>query len=250
MKSIKNHFLILIIITLANATNAANAAEKVISLTSNEFPPYHSNSLMNQGPVTELIIAAYERVGYRVEVTYFPWARGDFFASKGQDYDGVISIWRTKERENKYFFSDSYMDNEIGFYKRKSNVIKYSSYKALKQYTVGTVISYANPPGFDSEKLNVKPMVTDKLNIMKLCHDRVDLVLIDRLMAQYLISTNLKECQEEVDWMLPALEIKPMHLAISKNAKDGIEKINNFNRGLNLIRTDGTLNSILRKHGF
>jgi polar amino acid transport system substrate-binding protein len=247
MKSIKNHFLILILIILSFA---ANAADKVISLASIEFPPYHSKNLMNHGPVTELIIEAYKRVGYRVEIAYFPWARGDHEASKGEKYDGMISIWRNEEREARYFFSDSYMDNEIVFYKRKSNVIKYSSYKALKQYTVGTVISYANPLGFDSEKLNVKPVVTDELNIMKLCHGRVDLVLIDRLVAEYLISTKPKECQEEVGWMQPALEIKSMHLAISKNAKNGIEKINIFNRGLNLIRTDGTLKSILKKHGF
>ncbi len=247
MKRIKNIFLIFISITLGFA---ADAAEKVISLTSIEFPPYHSKNLMNQGPVTELIIAAYNRVGYRVEVAYFPWARGEHEARKGDKYDGVISIWHNPKREKKYFFSNSYMNNEIGFYKRKSNTIKYKSYKELQKYTIGTVISYANPPGFDNAKLNVKPMVTDKINITKLCHNRIDLVLIDRIMAEHLISKVRKNCHSKIDWMLPALEIKPMHLAISRNAKNGLKKVNDFNRGLDIIKNDGTLQSILKKHGF
>jgi polar amino acid transport system substrate-binding protein len=247
MKSIKILFILFNLVTLGLT---ANAAEKVISLTSNEFAPYHSKNLKNQGPVTELIIAAYNRVGYRVEVAYFPWARGEYEASKGEKYDGVISIWRNETREKKYFFSDAYMDNEIGFYKRKSNLIQYSSYKALKKYIIGTVLSYANPPGFDSAQLNVEPVVADELNIMKLCHNRIDLVLIDRLMAEYLISKKLKKCQSELDWMLPALEIKPMHLAISKKSKDALKKVNDFNRGLEIIRKDGTLNLILKNHEF
>ncbi len=221
MKSINNLFLILTLISLGLA---ANATEKVISLTSIEFPPYHSKNLKNHGPVTELIITAFERVGYRVEVAYFPWARGEYLARKGQQYHGVISMWKNKEREKKYLYSDAYMDNEIGFYKRKSNVMQYSSYQALKNYTIGTVIAYANPPGFDSAKLNVKPMVTDELNIAKLCEERIDLVLIDKLMAKYLISKTRKRCHNKIDWMLPALEIKPMHMAISRNTKNGIQK--------------------------
>ncbi len=247
MKSIKNFLLIF---TLISLSLGANAAEKVISLTSIEFPPYHSKDLMNHGPVTELIITAFERVGYRVEVAYFPWARGEYLASKGDKYHGVISIWYNKNRDKKYFFSDSYMDNEIGFYKRKSNIIQYSSYQALKKYTIGTVIAYANPPGFDSAQLNVKPMVTDMLNIAKLCEERIDLVLIDKLMAKHLLSKTRKKCHDQVDWMLPALEVKPMHLAISRKAKDGLKKVNAFNRGLKLIKKDGTLKSILKKHGF
>lgn len=247
MKSINN---LLLILTLASLSLAANAEDKVISLTSNEFPPYHAKSLMNQGPVTELIVAAYKRVGYRVEVAYFPWARGEYLASKGEKYHGVISIWYSKERGKKYIYSDPYMDNEVGFYKFKSNTIKYTSYEALKNYTIGTVNGYANPPGFDSANLNVKPVVTDELNIAKLCNERIDLVLIDRLMAVHLIKKNNKKCKSKVNWMLPALEIKPMHLAISRNAENGLEKINDFNRGLKLIKKDGTLKAILRKHGF
>ena len=187
MKSIKNIFLIYILITFGSA---AHAEDKVISLTSNEFPPYHAKSLMNQGPVTELIIAAYERVGYRVVVTYFPWARGDYLARKGGKYHGVISLWYNKERGKRYLYSDPYMDNEVGFYKRKSNAITFTSYKALQEFTIGTVINYANPPGFDAANLNVKPVVTDELNIAKLCNERINLVLIDRLMAEHLISKN------------------------------------------------------------
>ncbi len=247
MKNIKNLFLIFILITLSLATHAA---EKVISLTSNEFPPYHAESLMNQGPVTELIIAAYKSVGYRVEVAYFPWARGEYLASKGEKYQGVLSMWYTKEREKRYFYSDAYMDNEIGFYKYKSNIMQYTSYDALKKYTIGTVIAYANPPGFDAAMLNVKPVVTDELNIAKLCNERIDLVLIDRLMAEHLISTKNKGCQHIIDWMLPAIETKPMYLGISRNVKDGLKKVNAFNRGLKIIKKDGTLKAILKKHGF
>lgn len=50
-------------------------AEKLISLTSAEYPPYYGKELNNQGPVTEIVNQAFAKVGYKVMIDFFPWAR-------------------------------------------------------------------------------------------------------------------------------------------------------------------------------
>jgi ABC-type amino acid transport substrate-binding protein len=48
----------------------------------------------------------------------------------------------------------------------------------------------------------------------------------------------------------PVLEQKDLFLCISKNAKDSVNKINAFNKGLEKLKSNGELNKILKKHGF
>ncbi len=247
MKRINKAFLIFLFIIWPPLSQAD---DNVIYLTSNEFPPYHGEHLLHQGPVIELIRAVFMRVGYKVEIEFLPWARGEHEARKGIYYDGVVSIWRTTEREKWYLYSASYMKNEVGLYKRKADSIKYKNYQDLMTYKIGTVIAYANPPGFDQAKLDVKEVVADSLNIAKLCHERIDLVLIDKRMAEHIIKTIQQDCENMIEWLEPALEIKPMYVAISKKAKNAHKKIADFNRGLQLLKNDGTFKAILNKHGF
>lgn len=98
--------------------------------------------------------------------------------------------------------------------------------------------------------MKTEEVTSDEQNIRKIYHERVDLILIDKGVAQYLIATKFPEYQEELEWMEPALEHVAQHLVLSKQVAEYRIKLNDFNEGLRLITEDGTLQRILTKHGF
>jgi len=229
---------------------AIEAGQKSVTLAVTEYPPYYGEHLEGQGPLSEIIITAYQRMGYEVRLEFFPWARALETAQDGT-VDGIFSMWYRADREEWFAFSDPMVPNEIGFYKWTSDTISFERLEDLEPYVVGVVRGYANTPEFDQASYITKEEATDdEMNIRKLCKQRVDLILTDKELARYLIDTNYPECSDSLEWMEPALEIVPQYLAISRLAADYQTKLNDFNEGLKRITEDGSLQQILTKHGF
>lgn len=225
------------------------AAEKTISLTSAEYPPYYGEKLKDKGPVTEIIAEAYKSVGYRIEVFFFPWKRGEMYARKGV-YDGMFPPWHSEEREKYFVFSDPIFPNQIGFYKRKGVSIKFKSFDDLKDLVIGIVRGYVNPKGFDEADLYTVEVTYDIQNLKRLAKNRIDLALIDKRLADFLIDIELPDFRDSLEWMEPALEYKMQYLCISKKTKNPGLLINQFNKGLKSIKKSGMYHRILSKHGF
>ncbi len=51
-------------------------AEKKVTLTSTEAPPYSGEKLKNQGVSIDIIRAAFNIVGYKIKVKFFPLETG------------------------------------------------------------------------------------------------------------------------------------------------------------------------------
>ncbi len=231
-------------------TVQAYASEKEIFLTSAEYPPYFGKELENQGFITEIIREAFNRVGYDLKIEFYPWKRAEMMAKKGLS-DGMFPPWHTKEREKWFIFSNPIPPpNTIVFYKLKNKKISLETYQDLQPYRIGSVLGYAYPKDFIEAKLKNNIFYTDKELITKLVQRKIDLAIIDRIQAAYLLETNYPKQKDNFDVMEPPLEIKQQHLVISKKTKNGQRKINDFNRGLKMIKDDGTFDEILKKHGF
>ncbi len=226
------------------------ASEKKIFLTSAEYPPYYGEKLENQGFVTEVIREAFKRVGYEVKVKFFPWARCEMMAKKGY-FDGMFPPWHTKERAKWFVFSNPIPPpNTIGFYKQKDKKITFKTYQDLMPYRIGSVLGYSYPEDFMKTDLRNNKSYTDEMLITKLVQGRIDLALIDKIQAEYLLKTKFPKQSDKFEFMEPPIEIKQQHLVISKRVKNAKKIISDFNRGLKTIIIDGTFKDILKKHGF
>ena len=112
------------------------------------------------------------------------------------------------------------------------------------------VRGYANSPEFDAADFLKKDVAnSDLVNLKKLLTKRVDLIVIDELLAKYLSNKSLKEGMEQLEFMEPPLEVKPVYLLVSKKINGGEEIVKEFNAGLQAISEDGTLNKIIRAGG-
>lgn len=224
-------------------------AEGPLSLATLEWAPYVGKHLPNKGFTTEIVTAVLERAGYRVDITFMPWARVLRRVARGEA-DAMYPAYYSKERDRIYALSDPFAQSFLVFYKRAEDDIAYTSLRALQGYRIGVVRGYVNAPAFDEAAfLRKEAADSDESNLRKLLKGRIDLAVIDRHTARHLIATRIPEAAGRLVPLAPPLQIKPLYLGVSRRISRHDAIVEDFNRSLSEARSDGTLNAIQRKHG-
>lgn len=90
----------------------------------------------------------------------------------------------------------------------------------------------------------------DEQNLLKLFKRHVDLVLVDKIQAQYIINSNIPEAASKLEWLDPPAHVDIQYLVISRKAAGYETLLADFNEGLAGMTADGTLQAIMAKHGF
>ncbi|MCP4050192.1 MAG: ABC transporter substrate-binding protein, partial [bacterium] len=140
--------------------------------------------------------------------------------------------------------------NIIGFYKQKDKKIIFKTFQDLKRYRIGSVLGYAYPKEFLEANLRNNKSYTDEVLMEKLVQGKIDLALIDKIQAEYLLNKKHADQSDKFVFLEPPIEIKDQHLVISKKTKNAQKIINDFNHGLKIIIDDGTFKDILKRHNF
>jgi polar amino acid transport system substrate-binding protein len=226
----------------------APAAEPV-QLVSTEYPPYMGAALPNGGITLDIVTRAFRRAGYEPTVTFRPWARALDEAKDGQ-YDGVVFVWRSPDREKWLAFSDALPTNQIGFYKLKSERIPFRTLTDLRPYLIGVGRGYVNPPAFEAAGLNTENGLDDGENLRKLAAHRLDMVLIDRGVAAYLLRGSLARFADDLEWVDPPIEEQVQYLGMPLDRPGYQAKLAAFNRALASLYADGTVKSLVTELGF
>jgi len=226
-----------------------SASAEVVRLVTTEYPPYYAASLPEKGVVSAITTAAFKKVGYEVTVDFLPWARAIAEVEKG-DYDGLLGAWHSAEREKFLVYSEPLIDNEIGFMAVKERNLAFKTLTDLKPYKVGTVRGYANPANFTEAGLSAEEASDDLTNLKKLVAGRIDLVLIDKALGEYLLAGQLADSKAKVGWIDPPVSKIPMFNGFSKNKSGYEQRAADFNKGLSLLRSSGEFSEITKKYGF
>lgn len=220
-----------------------------VSLTSLDWEPYIGQNLKNGGYVAEIVREAFARSGYKVKIAYLPWARTVLMARRGS-YDGYFPEYFAEELKTDFLISDPFPGGPLVFYKRKADTLNFKNLEDLKPYRFGIVRGYVNTAEFDAaDYLDKDPAVDDLTNLRKLLAKRVNLILIDKYVAEHLLKKHLPTRKEELESMEPPLEIKDLFLCLSRKDPKAQEKLEAFNKGLTQMKADGTIAVILAKHG-
>ena len=226
------------------------AKDKIVYLATLNWKPYVGNDLQHKGFTSQIVIEAFKRAGYTVEIAFKPWARVLKEVDKGK-YDAAYPAYYSDERAAKYSFSHPFSKSMLGFYKRKKDKITFKTLHDLKPYKIGVVRGYVNPPDFDKSKyLKKEKANSDEENIRKLIKRRLDMIVIDKIVAQYIVNNSYPKWQDELEFMEPALEGKHLYVMFSKHAQGFEQKLKDFNAALKEMIQDGTVKKIMLGHGF
>ena len=201
-------------------------AAKQITLASIDYPPFYGKTLPENGPMTEVITRAYAKLGYKVNVVFLPWARAMEWSRKGR-IDGMLGVWYSTKRIADFRYSNPIMPNEIGFYKRKDDKISYQNYDDLKKqgYVLGSVRGYVQPTGLEESGIPIMYVNDDVQNFKILSKKRVDLIVVDKEYAKYMLEQPaLSKFAENIEWMAPVLEKKQQYLIISQKGERQVSK--------------------------
>jgi polar amino acid transport system substrate-binding protein len=246
---LRRRWWLLLVMGLAAALQTPAHARKLV-LAATEYPPYYSESLDRGGPVAELTVAALRRAGYEVEVRFMPWARALKLGELGK-VDGLVGVWRSPEREAAFVYSQPVVSNRIELCRLRGRApAHFTTFEALKPFTVGVVRGYADPPGLAAAGVHTESVTHDLQNLRKLAAGHVDLVLIDSRVAHYLIERNLGREGGSIECIQPPVQEHPQYLVVSRSVADAATIVAGFNERLEEMRHSGEFEQIAARWGW
>jgi polar amino acid transport system substrate-binding protein len=233
--------LVLFVLLAAAAAFSATASDKVIRLTSLEWPPYSGAKVDQQGASVAVVRAAAEAMGYTLEVKFFPWNRAVAMAQDGASgFHGYFPEYHSDDVASSFVLSDPIGSGPLGFVEASAAPVAWSSLADLKGKAVGTVDGYVNTAEFDAltakGEIKAEAVSDDLTNIKKVGAGRIGLAVIDRNVMNYLLGTDasLAPMKGKVQFNARLLEDKALYIAFQKSPK-GEEAAKVINEGLKKI---------------
>jgi polar amino acid transport system substrate-binding protein len=227
----------------------AHSENKIITVSTGEWPPFISENLKYHGVAARIISESFALQGIQVRYGWFPWKRSYDNVSNGS-WD-ASAIWAvTSQRRKDVLFSDPIIENKTVLFFRKSSLIAWESYDDLTGLVIGATDGYFNGDEFaQAEKkglITVERTNTESSNFKKLAANRLDAVIAE-IDAGYEIMRRTLTV-EQID----SIVVSPKnmasfsnHLIISKKIEDAEALISAFNIGLKKLTESGKVNQYL-----
>jgi len=164
-----------------------------VRLAAEEWPPFVSAALPEQGVSGAYVGAVFARIGSAVAIDYFPWKRTMEVGMNDPHYAGLLAVWRTPQRETQCYFSPPIGStmNVLAFLKEAPVLV--SSLSELRDASIGIVAGYSNGEEFDGlvrrGTLHVQEGVNDEINLRKLLNKRFDAMVIEKRVLRHLLAS-------------------------------------------------------------
>lgn len=232
--------------------NDASKPEKIIIATG-EWAPYTSESMDGKGFMSEIVAAIMDDMGLDYEVKFYPWERCEKMVENDFAW-ATFPYAKNDERQAKYLFSESMGNASPKFFYNKNNKnaskFKFDSYDDIRNYKIGASIGSFYVETFKEENIDVELVENEEQGMKMLINGRIDLYPINDLAA----ATVLKESFPDEIKNIVAID-KPLnpeagglHMMASKTYPESQKLINDFNKSLENIKTNGKLDEILVKY--
>jgi polar amino acid transport system substrate-binding protein len=220
-----------------------------LRLATLDWEPYAGQAPDNKGFNADIVTEAFKRAGYQVKIDVLPWDRAIEEALKG-NYDGAFPEYYSKERSQDFVYSHSFSDSLLVFYKRYETSVTYKTLKDLRPYKIGTVRGQINTDEFDNAVYLMKIEAdSDEENLRKLAKGDLDLIVIDKFVAQYLTKTKVPEAAGKISPIEPPLIIRNLFVILPKKNPDAERRARGFNKALDSMIKDGTVKAIMTGAG-
>ncbi|WP_052710053.1 substrate-binding periplasmic protein [Azospirillum thiophilum] len=226
------------------------AQDKVVRLTSLDWPPFSGDALKDKGAAVAVVRAAFAAVGYELRVGFYPWNRTVALAKEGGDVQGYFPEYAGAEVENDFILSVPLGTSPLGFAERSQAPVTWNSLDDLATKRIGIVDGYVNTAELDARiadgRLRADKANSDATNLKKLAAGRIDLAVIDLAVMNDLLRTNpdLTGLASGLRFNAKPLEDKTLHIAFHKG-EDGKALARLFAEGLAKIDAKAILSQAL-----
>ena len=220
------------------------AQTETLKLSFDVWPPF-TNVEGERSLATDIVKTALDRVN--IGSSY----QADDFETvlegiSDGSYDGSPALWKSEEREQELLFSDPYLENQLILVSRKGINVDYTSFSELERRRIGLVKDYAY--GDSLTKIVDAQIVygkDDQENLVNLLSAKVDYMLVDALLMQYLLKYELNDVSALLEFAEEPLIVKPLHMALRKDLPDAATVIEQFNAEVKKMMNEGVYNQLL-----
>lgn len=227
--------------------NSGEVGAREIRICTVSWEPFYGPEMSRNGFVAEITSAAFAAVGHDARFEFMPWARAMLEVKQG-DRDMLMGLYKNDERADTYQFTDSiYPTTNVIIARKEIGIREYTSLRDLEDYSIGFGRGWSFGQEFDrADYLNKQPTNDQRLSLRKLFAGRVDMVASSFGRFRYLAKQEGFDL-DKVVVLDPPLSKDYLFNAFSPRLDNADELIAEFNRGLGIIREDGTFDRILSK---
>lgn len=228
---------------------AASGAGETVTLSTNEWPPFLSETLEHNGLAARIVREAFAAEGISVRYRFLPWKRAYHDALSGA-VDGSVVWSRTEEREQEMLFSDPVIETNYVFFHRKETPFRWSGMEDLRGLRVGGIdgFNYGEPfwKARQEQLFVFEGVAADEQNYRKLIAGRIDLFPQELQVGRYQLSRSLSPGDaRRITFHPRSLKTGTSHLIMSKSSPGSARLIQTFNKGLKKLRETGKMKQML-----
>lgn len=241
--------ILLALLFLLAPAQAQQQTKPVLKLAANYWEPYTGPNIPGQGAATEIVVTAFAHAGYPVQVQFMPWSRVLAMAYAGQ-VDGIVGIWFTTQRSTRLLYSESYLVNELNFYRGPAGRCDDPSPNESPPPRVGVGRDYDYSDTFLA-KYGTWLAPGDRIlyNLLKLKAGRIDMLLEDKYTLHFAMSEHAKALgpiQIMPCSVTPQMKL-PLHFSINANFPHAQQVISDFNAEIRKMKQNGEIGAILNR---
>lgn len=229
-----------------------NGQGSTLCLATSPYAPYiiydeASNEI--KGIDIDILKEIYKREKIDLDILITPWDTSLKMISEGV-CDMIPNISMTPDRARMMAFSDSYRDEEVfAFYSHKDAGHRLDSIRDLQGKRVGIIDDYTYFDEFDKNaEIRKDPCINEDILFNKLQKGQVDAIILEEMTGDYYLSNVVAGKQVvKASYKKVVRRDNVSNMAYTK-AKDMSSYMEVFNRGMQHIREDGTLDAIVKKY--
>ncbi|WP_229591276.1 substrate-binding periplasmic protein [Pseudodesulfovibrio sediminis] len=217
------------------------------------IPPYifsEEDGICKRGITKEIFDELFGRLGIRYEIRLVPWARALYCAKHGE-CDGIPLLMKNTERAAFLTYSDPVVENSDLIYYRPDRLgnFRWNTLDDLKDLSIGLVRGYTYSERLlktiRHHNIPVRYAKDSELNFSMLHAGRVDIIVEDETVAGPLLDRHPR-WSKDIRPTQRAVSSYYWHIGLSRKSPL-VQHLDDINRALEAMRTDGSLETILNK---
>ncbi|MGV8920455.1 MAG: substrate-binding periplasmic protein [Pseudomonas sp.] len=201
---------------LLTCLSFAALGEKLRIVTEPWAPYVYLENGQPRGLDYEATAIVFQRLGIDVEWQFLPWKRCLAMLEQGQA-DGALDIFQNPEREKLLLYpNEPLSDVEWVLFYANARPHPFQNLNDLRGLTVGVSPGYVYGQDFENSPLFIREGASShEANFGKLLLGRIDLVITDRRVGEYVL--NEIKARDQVTQSPTVISKRPQYLAVRKN---------------------------------
>jgi polar amino acid transport system substrate-binding protein len=232
-----------LVAVVVSAFVVLSAEPRTLRLVSTAWPPF-TNDTGQPRFALDLVEAAFSRIGVTSTTAIVPAPQFTSALMSGA-FDGSGAAWKDPQREAALIFSDPYLENRLVLVGRRGSDVSATSLTSLGGKRIAIVAGYSYGDAAQKSGPAFVRTQTEEESVSRLLGGSADYTLMDELVVRYITSNYAAQAREKLAIGTMPLVVRPLHLALRKDAPDAAGIIARFNSQLRGMIADHTYHRLL-----